>query len=104
MLVDLRPKGVKGNATERALGRAHITCNKNGVPFDPEKPMVTSGIRLGSPAATTRGFGEEEFRQIGDWIIQVVDGLAQNGEDGNTNIENRVKEEVKTLCDQFPIY
>ena len=66
--------------------------------------MVTSGIRLGSPAATTRGFGEEEFRQIGDWIIQVVDGLAQNGEDGNTNIENRVKEEVKTLCDQFPIY
>ena len=104
MLVDLRPKGVKGNATERALGRAHITCNKNGVPFDPEKPMVTSGIRLGSPAATTRGFGEEEFRQIGDWIIQVVDGLAQNGEDGNTNIENRVKEEVKTLCEQFPIY
>ena len=104
MLVDLRPKGVKGNATEKALGRAHITCNKNGVPFDPEKPMVTSGIRLGSPAATTRGFGEEEFRQIGDWIIQVVDGLAQNGEDGNTNIENRVKEEVKTLCDQFPIY
>ena len=104
MLVDLRPKGVKGNATEKALGRAHITCNKNGVPFAPEKPMVTSGIRLGSPAATTRGFGEEEFRQIGDWIIQVVDGLAQNGEDGNTDIENRVKEEVKTLCDQFPIY
>ena len=104
MLVDLRPKGVKGNATEKALGRAHITCNKNGVPFDPEKTMVTSGIRLGSPAATTRGFGEEEFRQIGDWIIQVVDGLAQNGEDGNTDIENRVKEEVKTLCDQFPIY
>ena len=104
MLVDLRPKGVKGNATEKALGRAHITCNKNGVPFDPEKPMVTSGIRLGSPAATTRGFGEEEFRQIGDWIIQVVDGLAQNGEDGNTDIEKRVKEDVKTLCDQFPIY
>ena len=104
MLVDLRPKGVKGNATEKALGRAHITCNKNGVPFDPEKPMVTSGIRLGSPAATTRGFGEEEFRQIGDWIIQVVDGLAQNGENGNTDTENRVKEEVKTLCNQFPIY
>ena len=104
MLVDLRPKGVKGNATEKALGRAHITCNKNGVPFDPEKPMVTSGIRLGSPAATTRGFGEVEFRQIGDWIIQVVDGLAQNGDDGNAEIENRVKAEVKTLCDQFPIY
>ena len=104
MLVDLRPKGVKGNATEKALGRAHITCNKNGVPFDPEKPTVTSGIRLGSPAATTRGFGEAEFRQIGDWIIQVVDGLAQNGEEGNSDIENRVKAEVKALCDQFPIY
>jgi len=104
MLVDLRPKGVKGNATEKALGRAHITCNKNGVPFDPEKPTVTSGIRLGSPAATTRGFGEAEFRQIGDWIIQVVDGLAQNGEEGNADIENRVKAEVKSLCNQFPIY
>jgi len=69
MLVDLRPKGVKGNATEVALGRAHITCNKNGIPFDPEKPMVTSGIRLGSPAGTTRGFGEAEFRQIADWIV-----------------------------------
>jgi glycine hydroxymethyltransferase len=77
VLVDLRPKGVKGNATEKALGRARITCNKNGVPFDPEKPMVTSGIRLGSPAGTTRGFGEEEFRQIADWIIEVVDGLAK---------------------------
>jgi glycine hydroxymethyltransferase len=77
VLVDLRPKGVKGNATEKALGRACITCNKNGVPFDPEKPMVTSGIRLGSPAGTTRGFGEEEFRQVADWIIEVVDGLAK---------------------------
>ena len=82
VLVDLRPKGVKGNATEKALGRAHITCNKNGVPFDPEKPMVTSGIRLGSPAATTRGFGEAEFRQVADWIVEVTDGLAQNGENG----------------------
>ena len=79
LLVDLRPKGVKGNATEKALGRANITCNKNGVPFDPEKPAVTSGIRLGSPAGTTRGFGESEFRQIADWIIEVVDGLAANG-------------------------
>ena len=104
MLVDLRPKGVKGNATEKALGRAHITCNKNGVPFDPEKPTVTSGIRLGSPAATTRGFGEAEFRQIGDWIIQVVDGLAQNGDEGNSDIESRVKAEVRALCDQYPIY
>ena len=92
LLVDLRPKGVKGNATEKALGRAHITCNKNGVPFDPEKPMVTSGIRLGSPAGTTRGFGENEFRQIADWIIEVVDGLAQNGEEGNAEVEAKIEE------------
>jgi glycine hydroxymethyltransferase len=104
LLVDLRPKGVKGNATEKALGRAHITCNKNGVPFDPEKPTVTSGIRLGSPAGTTRGFGEAEFRQIGDWIIEVVDGLAQNGEEGNAAVEAKVKAEVEALCQRFPIY
>ncbi|WP_116599912.1 serine hydroxymethyltransferase [Primorskyibacter marinus] len=104
VLVDLRPKGVKGNATEKALGRAHITCNKNGVPFDPEKPTVTSGIRLGSPAGTTRGFGEAEFRQIADWIIQVVDGLAANGEDGNTEVEVKIRAEVEALCKRFPIY
>ncbi len=104
MLVDLRPKAVKGNATEKALGRAHITCNKNGVPFDEEKPMITSGIRLGSPAGTTRGFGEQEFRQIGDWINAVVDGLAANGEDGNADVEARVKAEVTDLCARFPIY
>ena len=104
VLVDLRPKGVKGNATEKALGRAHITCNKNGVPFDPEKPTVTSGIRLGSPAGTTRGFGETEFRQIADWIIEVVDGLAANGEDGNGEVEAKVKAEVAALCTKFPIY
>ncbi len=104
VLVDLRPKGVKGNATEKALGRAHITCNKNGVPFDPEKPTITSGIRLGSPAGTTRGFGEAEFRQIGDWIIEVVDGLAANGEDGNSAVEDKVKTEVAALCARFPIY
>jgi glycine hydroxymethyltransferase len=104
VLVDLRPKGVKGNATEKALGRAHITCNKNGVPFDPEKPMVTSGIRLGSPAGTTRGFGETEFRQIADWIIRVVDGLAAHGEAGNSNIEDQVKAEVSALCARFPLY
>ena len=104
LLVDLRPKGVKGNATENALGRARITCNKNGVPFDPEKPMVTSGIRLGSPAGTTRGFGETEFRQIADWIIEVVDGLAANGEEGNAAVEAKVKAEVGALCAGFPIY
>ncbi|UAB87553.1 serine hydroxymethyltransferase [Ruegeria sp. SCSIO 43209] len=104
VLVDLRPKGVKGNATEKALGRAHITCNKNGVPFDPEKPTITSGIRLGSPAGTTRGFGEAEFRQIADWIIEVVDGLAANGEDGNGAVEAKVKAEVAELCARYPLY
>ncbi|MBB5722507.1 glycine hydroxymethyltransferase [Loktanella ponticola] len=104
MLVDLRPKDVKGNATEVALGRAHITCNKNGIPFDPEKPMITSGIRLGSPAGTTRGFGEAEFRQIADWIVEVVDGLAANGPDGNADVEAKVRAEVEALCDKFPIY
>jgi len=104
VLVDLRPKGVKGNATEKALGRAHITCNKNGVPFDPEKPMVTSGIRLGTPAGTTRGFGEPEFRQIADWIIEVTDGLAANGEEGNGAVEEKVRKEVAEMCARFPIY
>ncbi|MGY6536890.1 MAG: serine hydroxymethyltransferase [Pararhodobacter sp.] len=104
MLVDLRPKGVKGNDTEKALGRAHITCNKNGIPFDPEKPMVTSGIRLGTPAGTTRGFGEAEFRQIADWIVEVVDGLAANGPDANGKVEAAVKAKVEALCARFPIY
>ena len=104
LLVDLRPKGVKGNATEKALGRAHITTNKNGIPFDSEKPTITSGIRLGSPAGTTRGFGEPEFRQIADWIVQVVDGLAAHSEDGNAEIEARVQAEVLELCKRFPVY
>jgi glycine hydroxymethyltransferase len=104
MLVDLRPKGVKGNATEAALGRAHITCNKNGIPFDPEKPTVTSGVRLGTPAATTRGFAEPEFRQIGRWITEVVDGLAAHGEEGNGAVEAKVRAEVEALCERFPIY
>ena len=104
LLVDLRPKGVKGNSTEKALGRAHITCNKNGVPFDPEKPMVTSGIRLGSPAGTTRGFNEDDIRQIADWIIEVVDGLAANGEEGNAAVEAKVKAEVAELCGRYPLY
>ena len=104
MLVDLRPKGVTGLAAEQSLGRAHITCNKNGVPWDPEKPTVTSGLRLGSPAGTTRGFGEAEFAEIGRLIVEVVDGVARNGADENGAVEESVKERVKALCERFPIY
>jgi glycine hydroxymethyltransferase len=104
LLVDLRPKGVKGNDTERALGRAHITVNKNGIPFDTEKPTVTSGVRLGSPAATTRGFGTAEFAQVGRWIAEVVDGLGANGPEANGAVEARVKAEVAELCARFPVY
>ena len=104
LLVDLRPKGVTGKATEAALGRAHITCNKNGIPFDTEKPMITSGIRLGSPAGTTRGFGAPEFTQIGEWIVEVTEGLAANGEDGNAAVEDKVRAEVANLCARFPLY
>ncbi|MEL7139142.1 MAG: serine hydroxymethyltransferase, partial [Pseudomonadota bacterium] len=103
-LVDLRPKGVKGNAAEQSLLRAHITCNKNGIPFDPEPPMVTSGLRLGSPAGTTRGFGEEEFREVARLIAEVVDGLAANGEEGNSGVEEAVKAKVANLTARFPIY
>ncbi|MDE4142754.1 MULTISPECIES: serine hydroxymethyltransferase [Rhodobacterales] len=104
MLVDLRPKGVTGNIVDKALGRAHITTNKNGIPFDPEKPTVTSGIRLGTPAGTTRGFGEEEFRHIADLIVEVIDGLAANGEDGNEAVEEAVRGKVAALCARFPLY
>jgi len=104
MLVDLRPKDTFGNVTEKALKRAHITCNKNGIPFDPAKPMVTSGVRLGSPAGTTRGFGTEEFRAIGKMIGAVVNGLQKNGEAGDGQVEARVKEEATALCRRFPIY
>ncbi|MEM9061514.1 MAG: serine hydroxymethyltransferase [Pseudomonadota bacterium] len=104
VLVDLRPKGVTGKAAEAALGRAHITCNKNGIPNDPEKAMVTSGIRLGSPAGTTRGFGPAEFKLIGELITEVMDGLSANGEEGNAGVEASVKDRVKALCDRFPIY
>ncbi|WP_417266900.1 serine hydroxymethyltransferase [Celeribacter baekdonensis] len=104
LLVDLRPKGVNGKITEAALERAHITCNKNGIPFDPEPPMITSGVRLGTPAGTTRGFGEAEFRQIADWIVEVVDGLAANGEEGNADVEAAVKAKVEALCETFPLY
>ncbi len=104
LLVDLRPKGVKGNATEAALGRAQITCNKNGIPFDPEKPSITSGIRLGSPAGTTRGFGVAEFTQIGEMILEVVNRLAVNGEGGNGETEARIAAKAQELCDKFPMY
>jgi glycine hydroxymethyltransferase len=104
ILVDLRPKKLTGNVSEKALGRAHITCNKNGVPFDPEKPTVTSGVRLGSPACTTRGFGTGDFRIVGRLIAQVLDGLAANGEAGNTAVEAKVKTEAIALCERYPIY
>ncbi len=104
MLVDLRPKKITGKAAEAALGRAHITCNKNGIPFDPEKPFVTSGIRLGSPAATSRGFKTEEFKQVGGMIVEVLDGLSAKGEEGNAANEAAVKEKVHALTAKFPIY
>jgi glycine hydroxymethyltransferase len=104
LLVDLRPKQLTGNVAEKALGRAHITVNKNTVPFDPEKPAVTSGIRIGSPAGTTRGFGVAEFQQVGRLMAEVLDGLAASGEGGNGKIEAKVKEEAVALCRRFPIY
>jgi len=104
ILVDLRPKKLTGKAAETALGRAHITCNKNGVPFDPEKPAVTSGIRLGSPAGTTRGFGIAEFQQIGGMILEVLDGFAAKGDEGNSAIEASVKKRAIELCGRYPIY
>ncbi|NBS34280.1 MAG: serine hydroxymethyltransferase [Methylocystaceae bacterium] len=104
MLVDLRPKKITGKAAEAALGRAHITCNKNGIPFDPEKPFVTSGIRLGTPAATSRGFGKEEFKQVGSMIVEVLDGLSAKGEEGNAGTEAAVKDKVHALTAKFPIY
>ena len=103
-LVDLRPIGVTGADAEESLGRANITCNKNGVPFDPLPPAKTSGIRLGSPAGTTRGFGQAEFTQIGELIGDVLDGLAANGADGNGAVEEDVKARVLALTERFPIY
>ena len=104
MLVDLRPKGLTGKAAEAALGRANITCNKNGVPFDTASPMVTSGIRLGAPAATSRGFGVAEFKKVGELIAQTLDGLSVNGDQGNAEAEGKVKEAVLELTGRFPIY
>jgi glycine hydroxymethyltransferase len=104
MLVDLRAKDITGKAAEAALGRAHVTCNKNAIPFDPQKPTITSGIRLGSPAGTTRGFGTAEFQQVGRMIVEVLDGLAANGDAGNSGVETRIRQEAISLCERFPIY
>jgi glycine hydroxymethyltransferase len=104
MLVDLRPKRLTGKVAESALGRAHITCNKNGIPFDPEKPTVTSGIRLGTPAGTTRGFGIAEFRQVGEMIVEVLDALSKKGAEEDAGAEAAVREKVKGLTARFPIY
>ena len=104
MLVDLRPKRLTGKVAEIALGRAHITCNKNGIPFDPEKPFITSGVRLGTPAGTSRGFGIAEFRQVGDLIAEVLDVLSQKGVDQDAAVEAAVREKVKHLLSRFPIY
>jgi glycine hydroxymethyltransferase len=103
LLVDLRPMGLKGNATEQALERAGFTCNKNGIPFDDEKPTITSGVRLGTSAGTTRGFGETEFRRIGALILEVLQGLRANPA-GDPAVEQRVRNEVALLCKEFPIY
>ena len=104
LLIDLRPLGITGKAAEAALGRANITCNKNAIPNDPEKPFVTSGIRLGAPAATTRGFGPEEFRLTGELILKVLRGLSDNGAENNAAVEEEVKRAVLELTGRFPIY
>jgi glycine hydroxymethyltransferase len=104
MLVDLRPKKATGRATEKALDRAYVTCNKNAIPFDTEKPAITSGIRLGSPAATTRGFGLSEFKEIGKLIVEVVDAVAKTGDDGDAAVEAGVRARAMRLCERFPIY
>jgi glycine hydroxymethyltransferase len=104
MLVDLRKKHITGKVAEIALGRAHITCNKNGIPYDPEKPFVTSGIRVGTPACTARGFGIAEFRQVGAMIAEVLGVLSQKGAEEDAAVEASVREKVKRLVGRFPIY
>jgi glycine hydroxymethyltransferase len=104
VLVDLRPKSLTGNIAEKALEEARITCNKNGIPFDPEKPTVTSGVRLGTPAGTTRGFGVTEFQEVGRMIVDVLNGLAANGAEKNADVEQKVGADVLELCKRFPIY
>jgi glycine hydroxymethyltransferase len=104
VLVDLRPRGVKGRDAERALERAGLTCNKNAIPFDPEKPFVTSGIRLGTSAGTTRGLGEAEFTRVGELVLKVVEALAATGPEGNATVEAKVLTEVRKLCAAHPVY
>lgn len=104
MLVDLTPKSVTGKAAEKGLDRAFLTCNKNAIPFDPASPFVTSGVRLGTPAGTTRGFGPAEFRQIGALIAEVIDGMSRNGDTGDAQVEDRVRRQVTELCQAFPVY
>ena len=104
MLVDLTAKDVTGKAAEKGLDRAWLTCNKNGIPFDTRSPFVTSGVRLGTPAGTTRGFGPDEFRKVGALIAEVVDGLARNGDEGDGQLEERVRAQVEELCQSFPVY
>ena len=104
ILVDVSSRNIKGNEAEKSLGKANITCNKNSIPFDIEKPMITSGIRLGTPAGTTRGFGVEEFKKIGDWIADTLDSLQKNGSENNGEFEDKIKKQVVRLCEDFPIY
>jgi glycine hydroxymethyltransferase len=104
MLVDLTAKNATGKAAEKALDRAWLTCNKNGIPFDTRSPFVTSGIRLGTPAGTTRGFGEAEFREIAGLIAEVVEGIKRNGEEGDGQVEAHVRDKVAALTERFPIY
>jgi glycine hydroxymethyltransferase len=104
MLVDLSAKGVSGKAAEKGLDRAFLTCNKNAIPFDPASPFVTSGVRLGTPAGTTRGFGPAEFRRVGQMIAEVVDGMSRNGDEGDAQVEERVRRQVAELCAAFPVY
>jgi glycine hydroxymethyltransferase len=104
MLVDLTARDVTGKAAEKGLDRAWLTCNKNGIPFDKRSPFVTSGVRLGTPAGTTRGFGPAEFRTVGKLIAEVVDGLSKNGDEGDAQVEESVRRRVTELCQAFPVY
>ena len=104
LVVNLKSKNVTGNQVEQALSAANITCNKNSIPFDDEKPTITSGIRLGTPACTTRGFKEEHFKLVGNWIVEIIENISNNDGKLNEKIGLEIKENVKSLCLKFPIY